>query len=216
MTRKDPSPVDLEIAEPATDTSLSRRSLVTRAGAAGLAGLAAAFVIDRNSLASAAGPDERPGVPTESDMALLSQVMGLELAIGELYRVASEGADEELAVLAGVMASNHRAYAEAIAGATGISAGVADPEVVADNLAAFSGSTTEALTSAHEIEQTAVSTHTSLIGEYESSHAIALTASIAVVEARHATVIANLLGVDDFDVLFGDDQPPLELTGDDA
>ena len=46
--------------------------------------------------------------------------------------------------------------------------------------------------------------------------AIALTASIAVVEARHATVLADLLGVDDLDVLFGNDQSALELTGDDA
>ena len=208
--------MDLEIVEPATDTSLSRRSLVTRAGAAGLAGLAAAFVIDRSALVSAAGPDDRPGVPTDSDKALLDQVMTLELAISELYRMAAEGSDDDLAVIAGLMANNHRAYAEAIAGATGISAGSADPELVADNLDAFTGSTTEALTSAHALEQTAVATHTSLIAEYESNRAIALTASIAVIEARHATVIAHMLGVDDLDVLFGNDQSALELTGDDA
>ena len=208
--------MDLEIAEPATDTSLSRRRLVTRVGAAGLAGLAAALLLDRGTLVSAAGPDDRPGVPTDADKALLAQVMTLELAVGELYRTAAEGASDDLAVVADVMASNHRAYAEAIAGATGISAGAADPELVADNLDAFTGSTTEALTAAHALEQTAVATHTALIAEYESNSAIALTASIAVVEARHATVIADMLGVDDFDVLFGNDQSPLELTGDDA
>ena len=216
MTRKDPSPVDLEIAEPATDTSLSRRSLVTRVGAAGLAGLAAALLIDRGTLVSAAGPEDRPGVPTDADNVLLAQVMALELSLGELYRTASEGASDDLALIADVMASNHRAYAEAIAGATGISAGAADPELVADNLDAFTGSTTEALTAAHALEQTAVATHTALIAEYEINTAIALTASIAVVEARHATVIADMLGVDDLDVLFGNDQSPLELTGDDA
>ena len=124
--------------------------------------------------------------------------------------------DVAAATKAGVMATNHRAYAEAIAGATGISAGAADPELVADNLDAFTGSTTEALTAAHALEQTAVATNTALIAEYESNTAIALTASIAVVEARHATVIADMLGVDDLDVLFGNDQSPLELTGDDA
>jgi hypothetical protein len=208
--------VDLEIAEPATDTSLSRRSLVTRVGAAGLAGLAAALLVDRGTLVSAAGPEDRPGVPTDADNVLLAQVMALELSLGELYRTASEGASDDLALIADVMASNHRAYAEAIAGATGISAGAADPELVADNLDAFTGSTTEALTAAHALEQTAVATHTALIAEYESNTAIALTASIAVVEARHATVIADMLGVDDLDVLFGNDQSPLELTGDDA
>jgi hypothetical protein len=208
--------VDLEIAEPATDTSLSRRGLVTRVGGAGLAGLAAALLIDRGTLVSAVGPEDRPGVPTAADDALLAQVMAFELAVGDLYRSASEGASDDLALFAGVMATNHRAYAEAIAGATGISAGAADPELVADNLDAFTGSTTEALTAAHALEQTAVATNTALIAEYESNTAIALTASIAVVEARHATVIADMLGVDDLDVLFGNDQSPLELTGDDA
>jgi hypothetical protein len=208
--------VDLEIAEPATDTTLSRRSLVTRVGAAGLAGLAAVLAIDRGTLVSAAGPDDRPGVPTDADIVLLNRVIELELAISELYRTASEGASEDLAMVAGVMATNHRAYAEAIAGATGLSAGVADPELVDANIDAFTGSTTEALTSAHTLEQAAVATHTELINEYESSSAIALTASIAVVEARHATVIADMLGVDDLDVLFGNVQPAIDLTGDDA
>ena len=41
-------------------------------------------------------------------------------------------------------------------------------------------------------------------------------ASIAVIEARHATVLADLLDVDDLDVVFGNDQSALDLTGDDA
>jgi len=216
MTRKDPSPVDLEIPEPATDTSLSRRGLVTRLGAAGLAGLAAAFVIDRTSLAAAAAPPDRPNVPTASDTALLVQVIGLELAASDLYRAALERATDDLAVAIGVMADNHRAYAQAIAGATGTSAGTADEQVVAENIDGFTGSSDEFFASAHQLEQVAVSTHTSLISQYESNDAISLTASIAVVEARHATVLADLLGVDDLAVLFGNDQPPLQLTGEDV
>ena len=208
--------MDLEIAEPASDTSLSRRSLVTRAGAAGLAGLAAAFVIDRNALASATGPEDRPGVPTDADQVLLNQVIGLELAASDLYRAALVDGSDDLTDAIGVMAENHRAYAQAIAGATGLPAGTADEELVAANVAAFTGSATEFYAAAHELEQSAVATHTALISEYESSHAIALTASIAVIEARHATVLADLLGVDDLDVIFGNDQTALELTGDDA
>mgnify|MGYP001596070488 CR=1 FL=1 len=216
MTRKDPSPVDLEFAESATDTSLSRRGLVTRVGAAGLSGLAAALLVDRSSLAVAAGPNDRPGVPTESDDVLLAQAMAFELALGDLYRTASEGAFDDLALFGDIMASNHRSYAEAIAGATGISAGAADPKLIADNFDAFMASTTEALLAAHSLEQTAVATHTALIARYESNTAITLTASIAVVEARHATVIADILGVENLDVLFGNDQSPLEFAGDSA
>lgn len=208
--------MDLEIAEPAPDTSLSRRSLVTRAGVAGVAGLAAALLVDRTALVSAAVPDERPGVPTEADKVLLDRVIGFELAASALYRAALDNATGDLAVAIGVMADNHQAYAESIAGATGISAGTANEEIVAVFESMFTGSSTDFLTSAHTLEQTAVATHTALIAEYESSHSIELTASIAVVEARHATVLADLLGVDDLDVLFGNDQPPLDLTGDNA
>jgi len=209
--------VDLETAEPAIDTSLSRRSLVTRVGAAGLAGLAAAFVIDRSTLVSAAtGPDDRPGVPTNADKLVLARVIEFELAASALYESALENADDDLAVAVRVMADNHRSYAEAIAGATGISAGTADEELVAELEPLFTGSSTDFFTSAHTLEQTAVATHTALLADYESTDAIQLTASIAVVEARHATVLADLLGVDDLDVLFGNEESPLDLTGDDA
>ena len=209
--------MDLEIAEPPSDTTLSRRSLVTRASAAGLAGLAAAFVIDRGALASAAaGPDDRPGVPTEADTEVLARVIEIELAASALYRVALENASDDLAVAIQVMSDNHRAYAESIAGATGISAGGPTEELVAEFEPLFTGSSTEFYTTAHTLEQTLVATHTSLIADYESTNAIQLTSSIAVVEARHATVLADLLGVDDLDVLFGNEESPLDLTGDDA
>lgn len=208
--------MDLEIPEPAVDTSMSRRGLVARLGAAGIAGLAAALVVDHSALVSAAGPEERPGVPTASDQELLAQVIGLELAASELYEAALANVSDDLKTATGVMANNHRAYAQAIAGASGQSAGSADSDIVDENLAGFTGSTDEFLESAHTLEQTAVATHTSLIEEYESSHAISLTASIAVVEARHATVIAQVLGVDDLDVLFGNEATPLQLSGSNA
>jgi rubrerythrin len=208
--------VDLETAEPATDTSLSRRSLVSRVGAVGVAGLAAALVIDRSAFVTAAGPDERPGVPTESDKVLLFQLMALELAAKELYQAALEGRSDDLAIVIEAMVDNHQAYAQAMSGATGLSADRTNEDVVADNLDAFTGTDDELFAAAHALEQTAVSTYTSLIDAWESTNAISLTASIAVVEARHATVFADLLGVDDLDVLFGNDQPALDLTGSDA
>lgn len=208
--------MDLEIPERAADTSLSRRSLVARVGAAGLAGLAAALVVDPGSLATAAGPDERPGVPTAADQQLLRQVIDFELAAAELYAAAVENATDDLAVAIGVMSSNHQAYAQRIAGTSGMSAGTADPAIVEEFLPGFTGSAEEFFESAHRLEQTAVATHTSLISRYQSSHAISLTASIAVVEARQATVLADLLGVDDLDVIFGNDATPLEISGGDV
>lgn len=217
MTRKDPSPVDLETAAPATGT-MSRRSLVAGAGLAGLAG---ALLVDQRSFAApsdTAPTGERPNVPTEADIAVLGLVMGFELAVGELYRIklAAGTGSEELATAVGVMAENHQAYAQAIAGATGLSAGVANASTVAELRAGFEGSDDEFFAAAHQLEQAAVATHTDAIGDYESNDAITLTASILIAEARHATVLADLLGVDDLDVIFGNDQDALPLAGDDA
>lgn len=217
MTRKDPSHVDLETAAPATGT-MSRRSLVARAGLAGLAG---ALVVDQRAFAAVgdpAQPAERPNVPTDADKAVLDLVIGFELAVSELYRLklaAGTGSDE-LATAVGVMAENHQAYAQAIAGATGLSAGVADASTVAALRSGFEDSDTAFFAAAHQIEQAAVATHTDALGDYESNDAISISASILINEARHATVLADLLGVDDLDVIFGNDQDPLPLAGDDA
>lgn len=212
MTRKDPSPVDLENAETGTGT-MSRRSLVARAG---LAGLAAALVIDRGAMASAAAPDERPNVPTDADTATLALVIGLELAASELYRakLASGTGSDELATVVGIMAENHQAYAQAIAGATGVSAQTVNMAIVDERLGGFTGSDTDFFSAAHQLEQEAVLTHTDAIASYESAQAISLTASILIVEARHATVLADLLGVTDLDVLFGNEASALDLAGD--
>lgn len=208
--------MDLETAERDTDTSMSRRSLVTLTGAAGLGGLAAALLVDRAALAVPIEDEvERPDAPTASDIAMLERVIGFELAASELYRARLEsGADGDIGVAVGVMTENHQAFAQAIAGAAGVSAGVADSEFVDANRSAFSGSMEEFFTAAHGLEQTAAATHTELISGYESADAIELTASIAITEVRHATVLADLLGVEDLDVLFGNDQTALSLGAD--
>lgn len=212
MTRKDPSPVDLENAETATDT-MSRRSLVARAG---LAGLAAALVIDQGALAAAAAPDERPNVPNDADTATLDLVIGFELAASELYRakLAAGTGSDEVATIVGIIGENHRAYAQGIAGITGLSAQNPSEAIMAERLSDFTGSDDDFFAAAHQLEQEAVSTHTAAIAGYESSNAIALTASILIAEARHATVFADLLGVTDFDVLFGNETSALDLAGD--
>lgn len=206
--------MDLETAEHDVDTSMSRRSLVTLTGAAGLGGLAAALLLDHTALA-VGEQGERPNLPSESDTALLAQAMGLELAASDLYRAKlAAGTGDELAVAVGVMAENHQAFAQAISGAIGQGTGEADPDVVDANLAAFTGSDDDFFAAAHSLEQTAAATHAALTAEYESDDAILLGASIALTEERQATVLASLLGIDDLDVLFTNDQPALSLEGD--
>ena len=76
----------------------------------------------------------------------------------------------------------------------------------------FEGGRERFLTAAHQLEQTAVATHTALLGLYEGVQVVQLTASILVVEARHATVLADLLGAD-LDTKLGNDAEPLDLGG---
>ena len=211
--------MDLEIAGPTPDAPaadvLDRRSLIARVGAAGLAGLAAAVIADGTALASSSG---RPDLPTAADIGVLREVIGLETAANELYRARLDaGVSDALEDLVGVMAENHQAYAQAVAGTTGLSAQESDSTAFVEAfIDRFTGSTDDFLAAAHELEQTAVATHTALVGDYDSVDAIALGSSIAVVEARHATVLADLLGVDDLDTVLGNSQSALTLSGDDA
>ena len=202
MTPKGHSPVDPVTAEHASPAGASRRSLFGAVGAAGLAGVAAALLLDRTAQA----------VPTDADIALLERAMLLELTARDLYEVALEAAGEDEAPVVRVMRNNHQSYAQAIAGAAGLSARGRVDEVF-DSLEPAFGSAATFAEAAHSLEQTAVATHTALLEDYESDAARSLTASILVMEARMATVLAVDLGVDDLDVLFGNDATPLELEG---
>ncbi len=189
----------LEPAEPAT----TRRSLIRAAGAAGIAG-AAALLASRPVSATPA-----PEPPGPADVALLEQAMLLELTARDLYLSALASDVGDLGDLVTVLAENHESYAQSIAGVAGLSAQGRNDAVFE---ALQPGFTADFAVPAHQLEQTAVATHTQLVGEYESQHAIELTASIIVVEARHATVLADVAGVSDLDVVFGNEQSALELA----
>jgi hypothetical protein len=203
MTSKGPSSVHLVSAESAPGSTATRRGLIAMAGATALSGAAAALL--SNGRVGAAPP-----APTESDKLILNQVLGLELAARDLYGIALDTVRSDLTELVGVLRANHGTYAETIAGATGISANRPNNDVIEANAEAFGSP--DFLASAHALEQSAVSTHTALLSEYDSADAVRITASILTVEARHATVIADVLGVDDLDVIFGNEQDPLDLA----
>ena len=195
--------MDPEPAEPATSMP-SRRSLIRAVGAAGVVGVAGAAAVWASGSGSAA-----PTAPTTADTALLEQAMLLELTARDLYREALGGLDGVGEDLLTVLQGNHGSYAESIAGAAGLSAAGRN-ETVFDALKdAFAEGDVLA---AHTLEQTAVATHTELAAQYESVQAINLTASILVVEARHATVLADIAGVTDLDVIFGNEQSAVDLS----
>lgn len=195
MISKGPSSVDRLTAEApdsapaaaqsAADAVATRRRLL---GAAGLASAAAALVSQTASAST--------NLPTEGDTALLTAAMQLELTARDLYRrrLDSPGVGD-LAPVVSVMAENHKAYAQAIAGHIGVSADTRNDDVYMSLEAAFGGDDDEFLAAARSLEETAVATHTALLKDYESNDAIVLTASILVIEARHSTVLADVMDI---------------------
>lgn len=204
MTSKGPSPVDLESPAPATP----RRGFIGVLGAAGLA-TAAALTIARP--ASAAGP-----APTAADKKLLRGAMELELTALALYDEAlAAGLSDDAGALATVFAENHKSYADKIAAACGFSANTRNDEVFDALQSSFATSDAKAFAeSAMGLENTAAATHSSLLPDYVSGDARQITAAIVVVEARMATVLADLAGQSsDLDELFEPKAEPLDLAG---
>lgn len=197
--------MDFEPAEPAS----TRRSLIGAAGAAGLVGAAAAFL--GGAPAAAAAPD----TPTSGDTSALGAALALELTARDLYREAAGSLSGDAAVLAGVVAENHQAYASSISGATGLSADQRNDDIFDALQAAFAVSDDQDFArAARDLENTAVATHTALLGSYESIDAIELTASIIATESRHAAVFVSMAGfASNLDDMLTNPLPALELTG---
>ncbi|NND74366.1 MAG: hypothetical protein HKN44_05115 [Ilumatobacter sp.] len=208
MNPKGPPLVDLDTAEPAP----TRRGLI---GMAGLAGAAAALLGASRVAAVPARAPMIPDRPTESDRARLGAAMRLELAARDLYAVstASLGGDE--AVLARVVSENHEAYADAIAGVTGISADDRNNEVFDALVGDFDTSDGQAFAAAaRTLENTAVATHTELMASYDSIDSFELTASIVAVEARHAAVFTSMAGFSsDLDEMLDPEATALDTSG---
>ena len=57
------------------------------------------------------------------------------------------------------------------------------------------------LQAAYDLESTAVATHTEILGELQGTDGAGLIASILIVEAAHGTVLADMMGSTDLDVL---------------
>jgi hypothetical protein len=205
MNSKGQSLVDFEPAEPAS----TRRSLLGTAGLAGLFGTAAAVL---SSTSAAAAPNR----PTDADRDGLTAALSLELAAVELYRLAAGELPDDIAAIAMVMADQHRAYADSIAGTIGVSsAGTVNTDVVDQLSGTFTTSDPQAFGAAgRSLENTAVATHTELLGNYDSLTAVGLTASIITVESRHATVLTSLAGFSaNLDEMLGNSAEALSLTG---
>lgn len=138
-----------------------------------------------------------PKRPTAGDVALLGFAQSAELATRDLYDVMLAGAlvSEAHRPVLFELRENHEAYAQSISGMLGRQApNVRDEGVFTAGQAAFGGPVAEALGAAYQLENALVATHEGLLGKLEGLDGVGLVASVVVVEARHGTVLADMVG----------------------
>ena len=147
----------------------------TRRALLGVGVAGAALAVSRTVSAASPGPD------------LAGFAISAELAARDLY----DAADGELW---SVMSDSHGAFAERLAGITGVSASQRNEELYSAFSVAFLGSNTSE--AALELENTLAATHSELLGMIDDETLLAAIASIVASESRHAAAIATTSGAD--------------------
>lgn len=188
---------------PNAGASLGRRRALT----AGLGGALAAIVAGAD-LVRATTPDTGPTTttsppqrPTAGDVATLASLQSLELAVRDLYTaaLATDGLDDSHRTVFSVLRDAHDAYAQAMTGVLGRGANQTPSTALAGQ--AFSGDGAAIAKAAYGIEAQLVATHHAAIATLASTDAGTLVASVAVSEARHGVVLADLSGSTSLDEL---------------
>jgi len=197
---------ETHVGEPPSETG--RRSLL-RAGL-GIGALGVLFGAGGASTALATPPPGDPEDPSEQ-LAVMGAMLAAELATRDLYQAALEaGAD---ALVAEAMALQHRAYADAISGATGLSANRPSGALFDEWSARLVTSDTAAMASAAaELESSLVATYQELVGVLDDGNWVRVISSIAMMEARHGVVLATVAGdADDLASTLDPDAAPLNV-----
>ena len=190
ISKGHPHVTDSALADHAGNDRSSRRALL----GAVVGGAAIALAGGRSVAATA----DAPGL-SDDDLAIAGSAIALELAARDLYDSAiAAGADGDVWT---AMREHHEAYAQRLAGITGISATESDQAAFDELGDGFA--TSDPAAAAFELENIVAATHLELIGLVDDVDIASAMASFVAIESRHATVLASLSGrADDFDALF--------------
>ncbi len=142
-----------------------------------------------------------PQRPTGDDTATLAVLQGLELQARDLYTaaLAVKGTDEVAVTVFSVLRDAHDAYAQSITGMLGRNAGQTPGTGL--GAATMTGDTKALAAAGYQLESQLVATHQQALTTLASTDAGTLVASIAVAEARHGVVLADLMGSTSLDEL---------------
>jgi Ferritin-like domain len=203
------------VAEEQPSGGLSRRLI-----GAGFIGLAGTLLPRLAGGAHAATPDATPAPTTTAppkrpqgeDVELLGFAQSVELAAAQLYHMvlSANMLGETTTAIVTAVEQSHTSFGQALNALLGRQApGVASADLITAMTEGFSGNQASFLAAAGELEDTLVATHSELISQIAGVDGAELIASILVVEARHASVFADLAGETDLDALFLSDAQAL-------
>lgn len=150
---------------------------------------------------------------TAADEELLTRMESIELAARDLYQAAvAAGAEGDVYP---ALRDNHAAYVDVLAGLLGRTAmGLRDDAVYDERLSTFEVAGAELAQNAYDFESTLLATYATLLGQLEGVDGARRVASIAMVEARHCAVLADVAGLgEDFAALFDNEAEPLAIEG---
>lgn len=138
-----------------------------------------------------------PRRPTEADRKLLGFAQTVELTARDLYRLAVEaGAGGEQRASLAAIAAHHDAYSQAVSAVIGTSAPQQrDEPLFALLKSSFDSKSDSAIKAAHDLENTLVATHRSLLSQLDGTEGASLIASVMIVEARHSAALAAMAGL---------------------
>ena len=145
-----------------------------------------------------------PKRPTEGDVTLLNFAEGVELAARDLYKAAIDaGTKDDLVTM---LEANHRGYGDVLRGLLGTESRPERNAAYDQLVDRFKVSDVKALAAVgYDLESTLAATHVALLGKLEGTDGARAIASILIVEARQAAVLADASGKGaDFDALFND------------
>jgi hypothetical protein len=138
-----------------------------------------------------------PRRPSAADSALLGFAQEAELAARDLYRAAAaagSGGDQNASIA--TLAAHHDAASQAISALIGRDAPQSRLDSVFDAFESrFTGDTGDLALAAHELENTMVATHLSLLEALDGTDGVALVSSVVIAEARHVSAMAALAGL---------------------
>jgi Ferritin-like domain len=187
----------------ATMTGTALAAVTTASAAAQTDSTGPAGSAPASSAASTTTTTLPPKLPTNADIVLLGFGQTLEYAAAQLYDQALPTLAAEISDVATAFRRHHQSYAEQLGALLGRRApGVANRTLVQERTPAFGARSVPAIVRAmYQLEISLAASYSAVLGQLRGTDGAALVASIQPIEARHAVVWGQNLGLPDEELM---------------